>query len=389
MRRTRSEVTLVRNPNQLSQPRRVVLVGGGTAGHVEPALAVGNWLRTQDSTLNFDFIGTAHGIERELVPAAGFTLRCITKVPLPRTLNLSAVTFPFRFLVSLLQALRIVRGASVIIGFGGYVSASAYLAGKLAGVPILIHEANALPGWSNRLGARFANRITVAFESVPQKFPQWRRAIVVGMPIRRSISEMSELTESARAEKRRTILESLGFTPELPVVLVFGGSQGSTVMNTAVQEFARSIEANRIQFIHAVGMRNALPVATTNYRPLFYIYEMADMYLAADLIISRSGAVTCAEIEAVHKFAILVPLPIGNGEQVANAENLLHDGAALICPSADFNLAWLKKNLSSAIESAERFNVTSQISSLTSADQHLGEMAIELMKTIPRIPEGA
>jgi UDP-N-acetylglucosamine--N-acetylmuramyl-(pentapeptide) pyrophosphoryl-undecaprenol N-acetylglucosamine transferase len=385
MRRTRSEVNLVPNQDEMGKTRRVVLVGGGTAGHVEPALAVGDWLRTHDSTLTFDFIGTTSGIERELVPAAGFNLRCITKVPLPRALNLSTLTFPFRFLISLIQALRIVRGASVIIGFGGYVSASAYLAGKLVGVPIVIHEANALPGWSNRLGARFASRVAVAFESVPQKFPQWRNASVVGMPIRRSISALSALKDPTRREKRRAVLESLGFTIDLPVVLVFGGSQGSAAMNTAVQEFARSIEANRIQFIHAVGMKNALPVATTNYRPLSYIFEMADMYLAADLIISRSGAVTCAEIEAVHKFAILVPLAIGNGEQIANAENLLHDGAAQMCPSADFNLEWLKQNLATALASAERFKSTPMSTTLKSADQSLGEMALEVMKKISRV----
>ncbi|MSW14362.1 MAG: UDP-N-acetylglucosamine--N-acetylmuramyl-(pentapeptide) pyrophosphoryl-undecaprenol N-acetylglucosamine transferase [Actinobacteria bacterium] len=378
--RKRSEVLKVSNQEALAGARRVVLVGGGTAGHVEPALAVGNWLRTQDSSLAFDFIGTKSGIENELVPAAGFNLRCITKVPLPRRLNISAITFPFRFILSLFQALRIVRGASVIIGFGGYVSASAYVAGKMTGVPIVIHEANALPGWSNRLGARLAARVAVAFPSVPQKFPKWKMASVVGMPIRRNISELAKLSEPALNAKRTEILQSLGFTAELPVVLVFGGSQGSLALNSAIQEFARSIEANKIQFIHAVGMKNSLPVATTNYRPLSYIYEMADMYLAADLIISRSGAVTCAEIEEVHKFAVLVPLAIGNGEQVANAQHLVEDGAALICTSQDFGLDWLKKNLVSTLDSAYRFNATPRKMVSESADQLLGEMALALMK---------
>jgi UDP-N-acetylglucosamine--N-acetylmuramyl-(pentapeptide) pyrophosphoryl-undecaprenol N-acetylglucosamine transferase len=205
------------------------------------------------------------------------------------------------------------------------------------------------------------------------------------MPIRRSISELSQLNHSTRASKRSAILESLGFTADLPVVLVFGGSQGSAAMNTAVQEFARSIEANRIQFIHAVGMKNALPVATTNYRPLSYIFEMADMYLAADLIISRSGAVTCAEIEAVHKFAILVPLAIGNGEQIANAENLLLTGAAQMCSSADFNLEWLKQNLTTALASAEKFKSAPKRSTPKSADQSLGEMALEVMKKVSQV----
>jgi UDP-N-acetylglucosamine--N-acetylmuramyl-(pentapeptide) pyrophosphoryl-undecaprenol N-acetylglucosamine transferase len=205
------------------------------------------------------------------------------------------------------------------------------------------------------------------------------------MPIRRSISELSQLNDSTRASNRSAILESLGFTADLPVVLVFGGSQGSAAMNTAVQEFARSIEANRIQFIHAVGMKNALPVATTNYRPLSYIFEMADMYLAADLIISRSGAVTCAEIEAVHKFAILVPLAIGNGEQIANAENLLQTGAAQMCSSADFNLEWLKQNLTTALASAEKFKSAPKRSTPKSADQSLGEMALEVMKKVSQV----
>lgn len=360
--------------------KKVLLVGGGTAGHVEPALAVGKWLTRKDETLTIEFIGTQHGIEKELVPAAGFPLRCITKVPLPRSVGFALLAFPFKFLFSLFQALRIVRGACLVIGFGGYVSASAYVAAKLARVPIIIHEANALPGWSNKLGARFASAVAVAFPLVPQKYPSWKSAVVTGMPIRESIYALADKDSASLKAHRTEVLRSLGFTPDLPVVLVFGGSQGSASMNTAVQEFARSVEANRIQFIHAVGMKNSLPVATTNYRPLSYIYEMADMYLAADLVVARSGAVTCAELEAVHKYAILVPLPIGNGEQEANAENLLNDGAATMCKNSEFTLDWLKKNCEAALTSAHAFNNSPRSHQIENADSRIGQMALDLIR---------
>jgi UDP-N-acetylglucosamine--N-acetylmuramyl-(pentapeptide) pyrophosphoryl-undecaprenol N-acetylglucosamine transferase len=361
-------------------PKRVLLVGGGTAGHVEPALAVGRWLTQADSSLQIEFIGTKFGIEKELVPSAGFPLRCIAKVPLPRKLGAPLFTFPFKFLVSLVQALQIVHGADLVIGFGGYVSASAYLAAKLSGIPIIIHEANALPGWSNKLGARFASAVAVAFPSVLQKYPSWKSAIVTGMPIRESIHALASSNQDSLKTKRGEILTSMGFNPALPVVLVFGGSQGSTSMNMAVHDYARSVEANRIQFIHAVGMKNSLPVATSNYRPLSYIYEMADMYLAADLVIARSGAVTCAELEAVHKYAVLVPLPIGNGEQEANAEILLHDGAAVMCKNSDFTAEWLKKNCESALATAQTFNQSLRSHSVANADSRIGEIALELMR---------
>lgn len=359
---------------------KIILVGGGTAGHVEPALAVGQWIASHQPTFSIEFIGTEHGIEKDLVPKAGFPLRCIAKVPLPRTLNFAALSFPFRFVTSLIQAMRIISGSQLVIGFGGYVSASAYVAARILRVPIIIHEANALPGWSNRLGAKFAAHIAVAFPSVPRTFPGWKNARITGMPIRKSIFDLSSKGSQDASQKRGDILKSLGFTPELPVVLVFGGSQGSTAMNSAIQEFARSVEANKIQFIHAVGAKNALPVATSNYRPLSYIYEMADMYLAADLVIARSGAVTCAELDAVHKFAILVPLAIGNGEQEANAHNLLNSGAAVMVKSSEFNSTWLSQNLESAIKSAMEFKSTERREKLVNADEILGELALSTIK---------
>lgn len=360
--------------------KRVLLVGGGTAGHVEPALAVGRWLTEHDSEVKVEFLGTRHGIETDLVPKAGFALHCISKVPLPRKVGLSLLTFPVRFLFSTIASLAIIRNFDLVIGFGGYVSASAYFAAWIARKPIVIHEANALPGWSNRLGARFATEIAVAFPSVKQSYPAWSGAVESGMPIRREIWDLGEVALQNQQSARKEQLLKLGLNPELPVILVFGGSQGSTLMNKAITEYARTVEAGKVQFIHAVGGKNSLPLATTNYLPISYIYNMAEMYLACDLIISRSGAVTCAEIEAVHKFAILVPLPIGNGEQLSNAQDLVKSEAAIICENSQFSVEWLKRNIPAALTRAADFNKSAKRRELRRADEIIGDIAISVME---------
>ena len=144
---------------------RVLLVGGGTAGHVEPALAVAHWLLENSEDIACEFVGTSSGIEQDLVPSAGLKLHTILKAPLPRTLNISTILWPVRLTIAIAQALRILRSADLVIGFGGYVSAPCYLAARILGVKLLIHEANAIPGWANKLGSKFADENLVAFKS--------------------------------------------------------------------------------------------------------------------------------------------------------------------------------------------------------------------------------
>lgn len=334
--------------------KRYIFAGGGSAGHVEPALAVATALRTLEPDADCIFLGTASGLETSLVPARGFELCLIPKVPAPRKFSLAALAFPVRYLESVRVARRALRGASALIGFGGYVSASAYIAARVTKVPFVIHEANARPGLANRLGRKFAARTAVNFASVKRQWPESR---LTGMPIRESIINVAKLDQTERAALRAQAARKWGFDPARPIIAVFGGSLGSRQINLAIAELV-SGGIGQLQFIHALGSANELPPAQPGYLPQAYFEDMAMIYGGCDLVIARSGAVTCAELEAVARFAILVPLPHGNGEQSANAAQLEATDRALVVKDVDLNGAWLRRNLEAALTKARALVVS-------------------------------
>ena len=337
--------------------QRILLVGGGTAGHVEPALAVADWLLENSEDVSCEFVGTKSGIEMELVPAAGLKLHLVTKAPLPRKFNPSSLIWPYKFIVSIIQSLRIVRSANLLIGFGGYVSAPCYIAAKLSRVPIFIHEANAIPGWANKLGINFAELTFTAFSSTSKFGGKWKSAVLAGMPIREEIFAISGLSKSDRSTKWDATYRKLELDRSNRTIFIFGGSLGAQSINAVVAKALPGLLGAGFNVIHAVGKNNQLPKAAPGYAPLSYITDMADMYIASDLVISRGGAVTCAELDAANSFALIVPLPIGNGEQVANAQDLVDKGAARICLSSEFTSEWLLSNIESLALAADNWNI--------------------------------
>ncbi len=345
--------------------RRIILAGGGTAGHIEPALAVADSLRKIDSKLELEFLGTSTGLEQLLVPQRGYLLRTIPKVVLPRKISLAAILFPFKLIGGVFKARKIVKGADLLIGFGGYVSATAYLAARLAGVSIALHEANARPGWANRLGRHFAKVVAVNFENVRS---DWSGSILTGMPIRKAITEVAHLSETERKKFRELHATTWGFDSSRPIVAIFGGSQGSLQINEAVASYLKNPD-REIQILHAVGSNNPLPAAAPNYLPMAYFHDMASVYGAADLMITRSGAVTCSELMTVARFALLVPLAHGNGEQSENARELVDQGRALLVSNQEFNGDWLVKNLKQVVELARSKRLEASELHLHSADR--------------------
>ena len=337
--------------------QRILLVGGGTAGHVEPALAVADWLLENSEDVSCEFVGTKSGIEMELVPAAGLKLHLVTKAPLPRKFNPSSLIWPYKFIVSIIQSLRIVRSADLLIGFGGYVSAPCYIAAKLSRVPIFIHEANAIPGWANKLGINFAELTFTAFSSTSKFGGKWESAVLAGMPIREEIFAISGLSKSDRSTKWDATYRKLELDRSNRTIFIFGGSLGAQSINAVVAKALPGLLGAGFNVIHAVGKNNQLPKAAPGYAPLSYITDMADMYIASDLVISRGGAVTCAELDAANSFALIVPLPIGNGEQVANAQDLVDKGAARICLNSEFTAEWLLSNIESLALAADNWNI--------------------------------
>ncbi len=357
--------------------QRILLVGGGTAGHVEPALAVADWLLENSEDISCEFVGTKSGIEMDLVPTAGLKLHLVTKAPLPRVFNLSSLLWPYKFIISILQSLKIVRSADLLIGFGGYVSAPCYIAAKLNRVPIVIHEANAIPGWANKLGINFAEFTFTAFASTSKFGGKWGSAILAGMPIREEIFAISSLSKSERSTRWDATYRKLELDRSNRTIFIFGGSLGAQSINTVVAKALPELLSAGFNVIHAVGQNNKLPESVPGYAPLSYVTNMADMYIASDLVISRGGAVTCAELDAANSYALIVPLPIGNGEQVANAQDLVDKGAARICLNSEFTSEWLLSNIESLALAADNWNIKRVAGAKLRAAELIGSRILE------------
>nr|WP_232070791.1 undecaprenyldiphospho-muramoylpentapeptide beta-N-acetylglucosaminyltransferase [Mycobacterium lacus] len=317
----------------------VVLAGGGTAGHVEPAMAVADALSVLDPRVRITALGTRRGLETRLVPERGYHLELITPVPLPRKPSRDLARLPRR----VWRAVRQVRAvlddvdAHVVIGFGGYVALPAYLAARgIPGlprsrrrVPVLIHEANAKAGLANRIGARTADRVLSAVPDCGL-----RRAEVVGVPVRSAITALDRA--ALRAEARA----HFGFADDARVLLVFGGSQGAVSLNRAVAGAAGDLAAAGVAVLHAHGPKNVLQLRAAErrdppYVAVPYLDRMDLAYAAADLVICRAGAMTVAEVSAVGLPAIYVPLPIGNGEQRLNALPVVNAGGGMLVGDAE------------------------------------------------------
>lgn len=309
----------------------VVLAGGGTAGHVEPAMAVADALRALRPDVRITALGTARGLETSLVPDRGYHLELVTPVPLPRKLNGDLLRLPWRVRRSIRETAAVLDrvGADVVVGFGGYVAVPAYLAARRRGVPVVLHEANARAGLANRLGARIARRVLAA---VPDSGLDG--AEVVGMPLRASITGLD------RAALRAQARAHFGFADDARVLLVFGGSQGAASINRAVSGAATDLGAAGISVLHAHGPKNTLDLpapapGAPPYVAVPYLTRMDLAYAAADLAICRSGAMTVAEVSGVGLPAVYVPLPIGNGEQRLNAAPVVAAGGGLLIDDAD------------------------------------------------------
>src|SRR5215468_8638692 len=309
---------------------RVLLAGGGSAGHIEPALALADALRRIDSAAEVTCLGTERGLETRLIPLRGYPLELIPAVPMPRSVTPRLLTVPGRLASAVNAAAAAIdrTRAQVLVGFGGYVATPAYLAARRRKIPIVVHEANPKPGLANRLGARFTTHV---FTGHPDT--QLRNGKYIGIPIRREIADLDRL---GLGDKART---HFGLRPDLPVLLVTGGSQGARSLNLAVLDAADWIRGAGIQVLHVLGPRSGLqvrmPAAGPPYVTLPYVDRMDLAYAAADFALCRSGAMTCAELTAVGLPAAYVPLPHGNGEQRLNALPIVRAGGGLIVADAD------------------------------------------------------
>ena len=322
----------------------VLVVGGGTAGHIEPALAVGEAVTAIDPTARVTAVGTPRGLETELVPRRGVPLELVDPVPLPRTVGGDLFRLPGRLSRAVRGAREMLRRteADVVVGFGGYACVPVYLAAALATprrrVPIVVHEANSRAGIANKLGARFAIATLAAFSG------SGLDARVVGNPVRREVAALDRA--GLRAEART----AFGLDLDAPTVLVVGGSQGARSLNAAMAEVAEEFSAAGVGVLHAVGPKNVgdaprVPSGGVPYVAVPYLDRMDLAYAAADVIVCRSGAITVAEVSAVGLPAVFVPLPHGNGEQALNARDLVTAGAAIMIEDSALTPEYLRSEV--------------------------------------------
>ncbi|MEW5813012.1 MAG: undecaprenyldiphospho-muramoylpentapeptide beta-N-acetylglucosaminyltransferase [Actinomycetota bacterium] len=362
----------------------VVLAGGGTAGHVEPAMAVADALTALDPEVRITALGTARGLETRLVPERGYHLELITPVPLPRKPSADLARLPLRVRQAVRQTRAILDGvgADVVIGFGGYVAVPAYLAARsmrpARRVPVVVHEANASAGWANRVGARSAARVLAA---VPD--PGLGRPVeVVGVPVRDTITSLDR--GALRAQARAFF----GFSDDDTVLLVFGGSQGAQSLNRAVSGAADALARQHIAVLHAHGPKNTLDLRTPApgdppYVAVPYLDRMDLAYAAADLAICRSGAMTVAEVSAVGLPAVYVPLPIGNGEQRLNALPVVTAGGGLLVDDRDLTPELVATTVAGLLTDKARLaamTAAAKMAGHPDAARRVAEVALELAR---------
>ncbi|MFT4008909.1 MAG: undecaprenyldiphospho-muramoylpentapeptide beta-N-acetylglucosaminyltransferase [Nocardioidaceae bacterium] len=319
---------------------KIMLAGGGTAGHTSPLLATADALMRAEPDARITCVGTARGLETRVVPAAGYPLELIPPVPLPRRPGLDLLKVPIRLRAAVRTAGALIDRIEpdVVVGYGGYVSVPVYLAARRRKVPIVVHEQNALPGIGNKVGARFAGYVATSFPDTPLRGGHY-----VGLPIRRMISTLdrSALRDQGRRE--------FGLDPALPTLLVTGGSQGARRLNQAVSGAAADLAAAGVQVLHVVGPKGEAVVTRGEGEPPYvvvpYVDRMDLAFAAADVTVCRAGANSVTEAAAVGLPAVFVPLPIGNGEQALNARPVVDAGGALLVADAELTPEWLQANV--------------------------------------------
>lgn len=315
---------------------RVILSGGGTGGHIFPAVSIANQIKKQVPDSEILFVGALGRMEMEKVPAAGYKIIGLWISGLQRKLTLSNLSFPFKVISSLLKAKKILNEFKphVVIGTGGYASGPMLRAAASKGIPTLIQEQNAYPGITNKLLAKKVSTICVGCEGMEKYFPK-EKIVFTGNPVRQDISGMET--------KRKSGLDFFGLDATKKTLLVVGGSLGAKGINEAMGENLGLLADNDIQLLWQTGSvyfetagQQAAPFAAKNIKALDFITKMDLAYAVADCVVSRAGAGAVSELCIIKKPCILVPLPTAaEDHQTKNAMALVNKNAAILVKDAE------------------------------------------------------
>ncbi|MBK9479173.1 MAG: undecaprenyldiphospho-muramoylpentapeptide beta-N-acetylglucosaminyltransferase [Bacteroidetes bacterium] len=315
---------------------KVIISGGGTGGHIFPAIAIANALKEKYNRVEILFVGAEGKMEMEKVPAAGYKIVGLNISGLQRKSILKNLSFPFKLFSSVRKSKTIIREfkPNVVVGVGGFASGPLLYAATKMGIPALIQEQNSYPGITNKFLAKKAKRICVAYDGMEKYFPK-EKIILTGNPVRQDIKNL--------AGKRERGMEFFGLEASKKTVLVIGGSLGARSINEAIKSFLPEFEKNKVQLIwqtgttfKAVADKAAADYTNCTIRVHDFISKMDYAYAVADVVVSRAGASSVSELCVVDKAAILIPYPFAaEDHQTSNAQALVTHHAAILIKDAD------------------------------------------------------
>jgi UDP-N-acetylglucosamine--N-acetylmuramyl-(pentapeptide) pyrophosphoryl-undecaprenol N-acetylglucosamine transferase len=357
----------------------ILLAGGGTGGHLFPALAIADEIRRLQPAAKFLFLGTHGKIEARIVPERGYTFRTIWISGFHRRLTLDNLLFPLKVLVSLIQSFFVIRQfrPDVVVGTGGYVCGPILFVASVLGIPTVIHESNSYPGVTTRLLVKRATQVFIAFEEASQWLKRTDHVVLVGTPTR-------EILGTVPTEQGRKFFH---IDPNRKTLLVFGGSLGAASINDAVLQSMEDLLAAGVQLVWQTGridyerVHTAVGTKAIGWLGAF-IDRMEYAFGAADLVVCRAGATTLAELTRVGKPAVIVPYPYAAGDhQTHNARSLADAGAAVVIADQDVKQD-LKKTVLGLFGSPEQLEQMSRASARLGKPQAALTIAAEILRMI-------
>ena len=310
---------------------KVIIAAAGTGGHINPGIAIANKIKKEEPNSEIIFIGTKRGLENDLVPRAGYELKTVEAYGLNKKITLQNIRNNIKTVKGIFQARKIIKQfkPDIVIGTGGYICASAVLAAKKYKIPAILHESNANPGKAVKMLAKKVDTIMLGFKEAKSRIPKAKNIILTGTPTKIKKIEYSK-------QKRDEIIKKIGLKGDIPIILVFGGSQGAKAINDTILKIINEKINKNYQIIWSTGpiqydivKQKVNQKELENVKILPYIYNMEEIMNISDLIIARSGAMTITEIAVIGKPAIFIPLPyVSQNHQEYNARVLKDIGAA-------------------------------------------------------------
>lgn len=336
---------------------KVVIAAAGTAGHINPGIAIANKIKEKEKDSEITFIGTTRGLENDLVPRAGYKLRTIDAYGLSKKISIDNLKKMYKTFKGLGEAKAIIKELKpdIVIGTGGYICGATISVAHSLEIPTMLHESNSFPGRAVRMLAKKTDTILISFEEARERISKCKNIVFTGTPVKIKKKNFSK-------EQILKIKEDLGIKNEKPIVLIFGGSQGARRINEAVLGIIKNKLNKDYQIVWATGPKqydvikekledsNINIKYIENTKILSYIYNMEEVMNIADLIVSRSGAMTITEIANLAKPSILVPLPnVSNDHQMYNAKVLADKKAAVIFKDEDLNTIDLNNKINEIV----------------------------------------